>query len=104
MSDAEKFARIIHRAAQDADSAASVREILDAAIDEAIAETVGKGATSDAKYIFVFESGEIKYATAIGADDLESVECGYLEIIDIASDVPRFYSEGGWTELESADG
>lgn len=49
MSDAEKFARMIHKTVLSADAATSVREILDSAIDEAIAETAKEGDMSKAK-------------------------------------------------------
>lgn len=49
MSNAEKFARMIHKAVQSADAAASVREIL----NTAIAETAKEGDTSEPKEVLL---------------------------------------------------
>lgn len=42
MSDAEKFARMIHKAVQSADAATSVREILDTVTEFAVGDRVKK--------------------------------------------------------------
>lgn len=55
-------------------------------------------------YLFIFEDGEIKQASEVGEDDLESCDNGYLDIIDIsASGDIRRRAFGVCTEVESLD-
>ena len=55
-------------------------------------------------YLFIFEDGKVKQASAVGDDDLESCDNGYLDIIDVSAsgDIRRRW-EGGWVEVESID-
>ncbi len=52
-------------------------------------------------YIFIFEDGSFKKGDAILDGDLDAVESGILEIIDISGE-PKYYSGNGeWVDLES---
>ena len=52
-------------------------------------------------YIFIFEDGSFKKGDSILDGDLDAVECGNLEIIDISVD-PKYYNGSGkWVDLES---
>ena len=54
-------------------------------------------------YIFIFEDGSFKKGETVLEDDLDAVESGILEIIDISGE-PKFYSGNGeWQDLESTD-
>lgn len=55
-------------------------------------------------YLFIFEDGEVKKASAVGDDDLQSCDDGYLDIIDIVDpDCPMRRYGDGWAQVESLD-
>lgn len=56
-------------------------------------------------YLYIFEDGEIKKSGAIPCgDDLQNVDNGILDIIDISDPRnPLQYYNGDWHDLESAE-
>ena len=56
-------------------------------------------------YLYIFKDGEVKHARFKPCeDDLENVDNGFLDIIDITNpENPLDYYDGEWHVLESAD-
>jgi hypothetical protein len=54
-------------------------------------------------YIFIFDDGSFKKSALIQDGDIEAVENGILEIINI-SENPKYYGGNGeWVDLESTE-
>lgn len=52
-------------------------------------------------FLLIFEDGEVKRTDAIGEDDKQSADDGYIDIIDITeSDSPKRFISGEWLEIE----
>jgi len=51
-------------------------------------------------YLLIFEDGTVKRADDISKEDYTSVDDGYLQIIDIAGNIPMEYYNGRWDEVE----
>jgi hypothetical protein len=55
-------------------------------------------------YLFIFEDGLIQKASAVGDDDLQSCDGGWMEIIDMTDpENPKRRFDGAWEEIGSID-
>jgi len=54
-------------------------------------------------YIFIFEDGSFRKGESILDGDLDAVENGILEIIDISGEPKHYSGNGVWQDLESTN-
>ena len=55
-------------------------------------------------YLIITEDGAVQTMTEVTDDDLEAVDVGYLQVIDITGcDEPKEFYEGGWHPVDAAD-
>jgi hypothetical protein len=52
-------------------------------------------------FLIIFEDGEVKRADAVGEDDKQSADDGYIDLIDITDpSVPKRFISGAWSDIE----
>lgn len=52
-------------------------------------------------FLLIFEDGEVKRADAVGEDDKQSADDGYIDLIDISDPTsPKRFISGEWLEVE----
>ena len=55
-------------------------------------------------YLYISEDGEIKKSVDFDDVDRDMCEMGILDVIDLHSENPKQYYEGGWHDIESIGG
>jgi hypothetical protein len=55
-------------------------------------------------FLMIFEDGEVKSTVAVGDDDIQSSDDGYLDLIDITDpEAPKRRWSCEWVDIESID-
>lgn len=54
-------------------------------------------------YIFIFEDGTIVKGDIFTDTDKESIGAGFLDVIDIGENNPKYWLDGEWNELETIE-